>query len=132
MKKKSIKLLALGVASIFVCVVSVSAITQYVAFSFSSVGQKQETTQSLKAGTDVLKADLFETGNATMGLSLSKSGLLGWSFISRCNPSVEGKTSVSCTWKDQKKGTFKGTAVLNTKDSSFNGSVSGQLSLYNS
>ncbi len=131
MKKKSTRLLTLGLASLFVCIISVSAAGQHVGFSFSSVGQKQETTEILKAGTDVLTANLFETGNATMGLSLSKSEWWGWSFISRCNPSIDGKESVSCTWKNQKSGTFKGTAVLNSKDSGFTGTVTGEIILDN-
>ena len=128
--KRNIKILSLIGISMFICIISVSAIGRLVPFSFSSVGQSQDTIQELDDGTAVLRADLFRTGKATMGLSLSKSGFFGWNFISRCNKSIEGKTSVDCTWEDQKNGTYKGTIVLNTKDASFNNSVTGEFILY--
>lgn len=113
---KKLSVTSLGILAICLCVSVVYAYTLN-GFNFDRVGQYEETTESLKKGTDELHAyDFASDIDATLGLSLSKKGLFGYSFISRCNPSILGKTKVSCFWDDQAKGTYKGTVVFNTSN----------------
>lgn len=100
----------------------------HVAFIFSKVGDYQEKVNTLPKGKDTLTANsLSGSSSSILGLSLSKSGLFGYSFISRCNRPLTNKTTVTCSW-DQNSGTYKGTVVLDTKDSSIS-SISGEMYL---
>lgn len=115
--KKGLKKLVVGVISIFgfaTIVYALPPVAHY--FNFSSVGQYIDFQNTLSSGTHKVRASLYNNGpDATLGLSLSKSTILGWSFISRCNLSVNGKQQVDCNWTGQSSGLRKGTIVLDSK-----------------
>ncbi|MDE5631126.1 MAG: hypothetical protein K2I70_05955, partial [Bacilli bacterium] len=111
--------------------IAIASATSYssVAIILTKKGDYQEKVNSLKKGNDKLTVEGFSKNDATLGLSLSKKGVFGYSFISRCNISIANKTSVSCTWKNQKAGTYKGTVVLDSIGSNYSGSVDGYMYL---
>lgn len=97
-------------------------------FDFYKVGDYEESVESLTAGDAYLNAYNFSANvDAVLGLSLSKKNLLGYSYISRSNQSTKGKSNVSATWENQKKGTYKGSIVLNTSND--NKTLSGNFYL---
>ena len=113
MKLKKISIVA--IAALLVGIISVSAYTVE-NFSFTSVGNSDTTDEYLSAGTEELKAYNFASNiDATLGLSLSAKKWWGYSFISRCNPSTYGKTSVNCTWNES-AGNYRGTLVFNSSN----------------
>ena len=114
MMKKKISITAFSVLVTFLFITVASAwVTGN--FDFTTMGQREEVTESLQAGTPVLRASYGNTNtDASLGLSLSKKGLFGnYSFIDRCNKDTMGRSEVSCTYNKQKDGTYKGTIVLN-------------------
>lgn len=125
-----IKMITFGLIASFAFIAIASATTYSSAvFSFNKKGDYIDKINSLAKGNDRLTAVVYSQNDATLGLSLSKKGLFGYSFISRCNPSIENKTSVSCTWGNQAKGTYKGTTVLNSTGSNYSGYVDGYMYL---
>lgn len=128
MKKLKIMTLGLVITFTFIAIASAASYSS-IAFSFNKTGNYVDKVNSLKKGNDRLTADVYSKKDATLGLSLSKKGFFGYNFISRCNPSIVDKTSVSCTWKDQSAGTYKGTVVLNSTGSNYSGSVDGYMYL---
>lgn len=112
--------------------IAIASATTYSSASldFTKKGDNQEKVNYLKEGNDRLTAAVYSKNDATLGLSLSKKGLFGYSFISRCNLSIANKTSVSCPWNNQKAGTYKGTVVLDSIGSNYSGRVEGYMYLF--
>lgn len=125
-----IKMITFGLIASF-AFISIASATVYssVRVELFKKGDYDEKVNALKEGNDRLTVDVSSKNDAILGLSLSKKGLFGYSFISRCNLSIENTTSVSCTWKNQSSGTYKGTAVLDTVGNNFHDMVDGYMYL---
>lgn len=114
MKKMRILIFPIILISIFSIGAIVYALSPSVHFDFRTVGQWERVSWQLNAGTHRLTTNLWRTGNATLGLSLERNTLLGWSFIGRCNPNVQGRNQVVCNWTNQSSGQRRGTVVLDS------------------
>ena len=116
MKKQLFKLgVCLSALVLFVSTV-VAWSSEYRAFAFTYLGNYRDVYyDNAPKGNVTVNVGLHDSYNATLGLSLSKKKIFGYSFISRCDKSIYGKFSINCTWNNQGKGSYKGTAVLNTK-----------------
>ena len=114
--RKTISILSVSVLSVFLFVTAVSAYTVY-RFVLENVGDTAEIEADNLSGTIVLTAQVDETQDSTLGMSLSQKKLFGWDFISRCNKSIKNNDTVTCTWTDRSKDRYKGTLVWNSKAS---------------
>lgn len=130
MKKRNIILIACIMTTALIGFSSVKAFTgEAFSLNFTAVGNYSEKVEILPKGDDILTANVYSKNDATLGLSLEKKNIFGnFKFISRCNMSIKDAYTVKCTWKDQAKGTYKGTVVLNTKADTVK-SVDGYASL---
>ena len=125
-----IRVLTFGLIASFAFVAIASATTySSVAFIFSQKGEYKDKVNSLAKGNDRLTVVVTSKKDATLGLSLSKKGLFGYSFISRCNMPINDAYKVMCTWENQASGTYKGTTVVNTLGTDFTGSIDGEMYL---
>ena len=119
MKKKLLHI-AIGLTFSF-CLVSVVAALppNVVSFALENMGQKQTIVNyHMNANTRTLKAGFSKSGNGTIGLSLDKMTIHGWSFVSRCNLAVNTNTvSKTCSYGKQSAGGYQGTIVINTTNS---------------
>ena len=126
---KSEKILTISIIDMFSFIAVGSAISySHTAFTLEDLGDYQRKSNSLAAGNIILTANVDSRNDATLGLSADKRNWLGtYTFISRCNKSIESTSTVKCTWKDQSKAEYRGTVVLNTIGDNYTGIVSGEM-----
>ena len=127
MKSKVLRIV-FGITCSFCFVSLVAALPpNVVSFSLKNKGDKQTITDHFNEGNRKVSVYFKKSGNGTIGLSLDKMGIFGWSFVNRCNMTVNTNTEgKSCSYGKQSTGTYRGTVVINTTTS---GEYIGHISI---